>query len=1356
MKNVLNDASQTELAATFRYKLIYILAIPDEHHHGLLKIGDATVRTTRPIDQLAPCCHDLGASARARVKEYTNTAGLRADILYTELAVRTVTDEHGTRLEGFRDHDVHAVLERSGIHATKLAGSTSREWYPVDLATAKTAIAAVKAGGAALDGMADHVAEHMPSAIVFRPEQQDAIDRTLKRYRHGDRMLWNAKMRFGKTLCALAVVRRGKCERSIIVTHRPVVDAGWYEDFQKIFAGTAYHYGSKTKGTPIGQLLTGGTPFVYFASIQDLRGSDAVGGKFDKNTAIFQTAWDLVIIDEAHEGTTTRLGQDVLAHLQKKKLLALSGTPFNIERGFSEDETFRWTYIDEQKAKAGWDRLHFGDANPYADLPSMHILTYRLDRILQNPIYMDISGRSFSFREFFRTWTGDPQKDHVLIPPDAAIGDFVHEDDITRFLGLLTHEDSGSRYPFAGASYRAQFHHTLWVLPGVREARALSKLLRHHPVFGHFAIVNVAGNGDEEEARETALEKVRKAIADAGPDGYTITLTCGKLTTGVTVPAWTAALLLAGSYETAASAYLQTIFRVQSPCSRDGRVKEHCYVFDFAPDRALKMLAESVAVSTRAGKTTSDEERVLLGEVTNYYGVVAIEGSEVRPIDVTRLMQTLKRVYAERAVVDGFDNVHLYNDNLLRLTTGDVKEFERLGKIVEKLTRTAPDKIHVNRQGMTDEQREKAREAAEKRRRGKKLTKEEEALLRRQRELLENKKKAIATLRAISIRMPLLIYGADVPIEEDVTLDYLVQNVDDASWEEFMPTGVTKRLFRKFRKFYDEDVFLAAGKRIRAIVREADKLAPMERTQRIAKLFSYFKNPDKETVLTPWFVVNMQLSDCIGGYDFYDVSHERLLPKPRWVSQGRVTDDIFEVPDAHILEINSKTGLYPLYMTYSRYACKCKKVAAYELTGEKRRFLWRQTLEDDIYVICRTKMAQRITHRTLAGFGDATVNTHHFKTDIVDILRDNPKSFIRRIHQPQFWHKDPATKGNSMQFDAIVGNPPFQLKDNGNRNSAKPLYQYFVTQSKAIAPHYLSMITPSRWFAGGKGLDDYRAAMLSDKRMKKLVDYVDSRDCFASVDIAGGVSYFFWDRGYNGPCEFTSIHGTKRNTLVRNLDDYDIFLRNNDSARLIHEITTSGDRMMSEIVGSRNTFGLATNERGSQEKTRGDMLALACSQKSNQLDFAFVPPEAVKSNSDLVDKYKVVIGRSVPRNGEVGVDPAQGFRAITTVHVFGPRIVFTDTYLLLAAFDDRTEAEHFAHYMTLRFPRFLLHETYSSMSISKDNFRFVPFLDYRKDWTDDELFARYHCTPDEQAMINSLIRPLEYVTHVAEAIADSQ
>ena len=1066
-----------KFTSSLKLKLIYVFRINDAAHKGCLKVGEATCDNDN-VFGLAPNSKALNESAKKRINQYTQTAGIAYDLLYTELTI--YNSKYG--LCSFNDKEVHSVLERSGIKKKIFdTENKANEWFITDLETVKRAIIAVKEGR---ESLSSAEVSHDKSPIVFRPEQREAIEKTKKQFKKGNQMLWNAKMRFGKTLSALQEVKDMDFSRTLILTHRPVVDSGWFEDFGKIFYDRRdFAYGSKNNGDSHTSLETrakqGQCKYVYFASMQDLRGSELVGGNFDKNNEVFATAWDCIIVDEAHEGTQTDLGKAVMQELtkDKTKILRLSGTPFNLLDDFKEDEIYTWDYVMEQRAKASWDELHFGDPNPYASLPTMNIYTYDLGRLLNEFVDEDVA---FNFREFFRV------NDN---------GTFVHDKDVSAFLNLITKEDRESCYPFANEEYRNIFRHTLWMLPGVKEARAMSAMLQTHSVFQHFKVVNVAG---EDEESKDALVAVEEAIGKDPDATRTITLSCGRLTTGVSVKAWTAVFMLSGSYNTAASSYMQTIFRVQTPAAINGKVKEQCYVFDFAPDRTLKVIAETAKISSKTGKT-SGNDRKIMGEFLNFCPIISIEGSKMNQFDVPRMLEQLKKVYVERVVRNGFEDRSLYNDELMKLNDLELQEFDDLKKIIGQ-TKAMPktNQVDINNQGLTDEQYEELESLEKKsKKKGKDkqpLTEEEKQRLEELKKKKNNREAAISILRGISIRMPLLIYGAELKDEsQEITIDNFASLIDPQSWEEFMPKGVTKQKFNNIKKYYDPEIFCAAGKRIRAMARAADKLSVEERIERITDIFSTFRNPDKETVLTPWRVVNMHLGDCLGGYNFFEQGYETTLSEPRFIDKGEVTANVF-AEDSRILEINSKSGLYPLYMAYSIYRTRVKNSLFSVSSIEDEQQIWDKVVAENIFVICKTPMAKSITKRTLIGFRKAKVNTRYFE-DLINQIKNKPEHFIKQVDK----FVSERTGIKNMKFNAIVGNPPYQVMDGGAQASSVPVYQYFVSIAKKVQPNFISMIMPARWYAGGRGLDDFRADMLSDKTIRSLHDYPKASDLFSNV-----------------------------------------------------------------------------------------------------------------------------------------------------------------------------------------------------------------------------------------------------------------
>jgi len=1339
--------------STFEYKLIYVFRINDGSHSGCLKIGDATIHTNKAYSELTPNCHDLNYAARERIDSYTATAGIIYDLLYTEIAVYNING----KIKAFRDHKVHNVLIRSGINRKTFdTDSKGREWFRTDLQTVINAIKAVKEGRMALN---ESQISNELSPIVFRPEQKEAIKKTITRFKTDNKMLWNAKMRFGKTLSALQVAKQMEFGKTIIITHRPVVSEGWFEDFNKIFFDKKeYHFGSKTKGENITTLLKNNSKFVYFASMQDLRGSDAVGGNFDKNDELFKTNWDFVVVDEAHEGTTTDLGKNVLKAIIKEDnnyktyVLELSGTPFNLLTNFEPESIYTWDYIMEQEAKIAWDETHFGDSNPYEELPRMNIFTYHLEKSL--PVYIDVMDKAFNFREFFRLWTGDIKKDGKPIPKGKEKGDFVHDDHVKQFLDLICKKDDKTNYPYATSEYRDYFRHSLWVVPGVKEAKALSALLKNHPVFRNFEIVNVAGDGDEEIDTSNALKAVKNAMTNNPSETYTITLSCGRLTTGVSVPEWTAVLMLAGTYSTAASQYLQTIFRVQTPANINGKIKEECFVFDFAPDRTLKMVAESVQLSARAGASNPSAEATL-SKFLNYCPVISIDQSNMKEYKVAELLQELKKAYAERVARNGFDDPKIYNDELLKLTEVELKEFEDLKKIVGDSKQTKkPGNIDINREGFDEEESEEEKDLIQKKKK-QQLSEEELARLAELKEKRKNRDSAISILRAISIRMPMLVYGMDIDIEADVTIDNFADLIDGASWAEFMPKGVTKTIFKKFSKYYDKDIFIAASRRIRFIAKTADELEPTERVMKIASLFATFKNPDKETVLTPWRIVNLHMSGTIGGWDFFDEKHIRELQEPRFINQDGITNKVFD-DKSKILEINSKTGLYPLYMTYSFY----KEKSTNGLSFKDEIKIWDSIVANQIFVICKTPMAKLITKRTLLGYRKGKANMHAFD-DLIMQIKDKPDKFIEKITKKSFWNLG----GNGdMKFNAVVGNPPYQeevAKQQSELNGQTTrinIFHYFQLVSNDITSGVVSLIYPgARWIhRSGKGMAQFGLNQINDKRLQRLDFYPISQEIFSNISIDDGISIVLINKDKENNGFIYGYHSGDTNIIV-NVENpgTELLPLNPANSLIIRKVSEFISKYklnyLYERILPRSLFGIeSTFVESNPDKVRiysKDLnidyekeVKLFTNDKSGpagRSQWYVVNKDLITQGKDYISKWQVVVSSAHP-GGQAGRD--------NQIEIIDNHSVFGRARVALASFDTKEEAENFYKYANTKIVKFMFLMTEEALtSLGKK----VPdILDYTSnnelvDFTHDinkQLCDLIGLTDDEIKYIDSILK----------------
>lgn len=319
-----------------------------------------------------------------------------------------------------------------------------------------------------------------------------------------------------------------------------------------------------------------------------------------------------------------------------------------------------------------------------------------------------------------------------------------------------------------------------------------------------------------------------------------------------------------------------------------------------------------------------------------------------------------------------------------------------------------------------------------------------------------------------------------------------------------------------------------------------------------------------------------------------------------------------------------------------------------------------------------------------------------------------------------------------MKFDVIIGNPPYQLSDGGNGASASPLYHRFVRQAQKLKPRYLTMIIPSRWFGGGKGLDDFRREMLNDNHIRVLVDYENASDCFPGVDIAGGVCYFLWDRDNPGLCDVVNIRNNETMHSVRALNEFDTFIRHDQAASIVRKVCAFGEPMMSNMVSSSKPFGLRTFVRPQES---GDILLRWQNGEGPYRR------DEITVGRELIDKWKVITSYvGYDHAGNPGKDGKR--RVFSKIDILPPGTICTETYLVVGSFDTEQEAKNLVAYMKTLFFRFLVAQCMYSHHITKEAYRLVPIQDFSQSWTDEKLFAKYGITDEEFLYIKTTIRTM--------------
>lgn len=365
--------------------------------------------------------------------------------------------------------------------------------------------------------------------------------------------------------------------------------------------------------------------------------------------------------------------------------------------------------------------------------------------------------------------------------------------------------------------------------------------------------------------------------------------------------------------------------------------------------------------------------------------------------------------------------------------------------------------------------------------------------------------------------------------------------------------------------------------------------------------------------------------------------------------------------------------------------------------------------------------------------------------------RDYDRGEGLETHAYAFIHTDTVKTrlgeifGGDMQFDVIIGNPPYQLGQSGGDavgSFAMPIYQKFVQAAKSLEPRYVIMVTPSRWFAGGRGLDEYRSEMLADRRLRCLVDYPDSRDVFPGVDIAGGISYFLWDSSWEGKCHvITMTSDVAGPSLSRYLDDYDILVRYNEAVSILERVLGSSGGSQFESLASQvspiQPFSIRTKFRGAPSSDEMVNPVLIYQNGGS----GYIERDQIPRNADWIDQWKVFLSRTSSDHG--GQADKNGTRRVFSLILIGkPGTACTETYLVAGRFNSEAEAKNFGTYLRTKFVRFLVSLRTNTQDIYSERFAFVPRLSMDREWTDEMLYEKYGITDDEIAFIESMIRPM--------------
>lgn len=1416
LENVAENKDEQIKIDAFDKKIIYVYEHIDvESHKGWVKVGETTAHRI------------TGEGENMRILEQHTAANIQYRVLYT-------TDAITNSGYIFSDHDIHELLEGMDIEREdSINPNTNKksEWFKTSPEVVIEAIEKYK-----MEAIEDK--KGIITSFTLRKEQNEAIEKTKEYYEHCQNdinvepaFLWNAKPRFGKTLTAYSFASSIQAKKVLIVTNRPAIADSWYTDFKKfdfkaegqndgkfrwIFTSSEAvrnHLGNpkdiftRDEQTLNPNLLT--KNMVHFISLQDIKGltkdEDSTKSFKEKNKWIFENdpgtgyGWDLVIIDESHEGTDTKKAFNVFDNMNTKFTLHLSGTPFKAlaSNKFNSTQIYNWSYTDEQNAKEEW--YSEDGPNPYADLPKMNIFTYRLSRILETTAEeakSEGSEYAFDLSEFFR------------VVKEGGEDRFAYEDKVKLFIENL--HNPMYQYPFSSDNYRNNLRHTFWLLPGVKACEQMKKLLLEDEWFKENYspedIIMAAGNGDEDRLTKTALEEVRRRIGKPSTNRHpletrTITLSCGQLTTGVTVEAWTAVLMLNNCKSPAL--YMQSAFRAQNPfkiATSGGEVvtKNNCFVFDFAPDRILQTLAEMADNGGTGGGTRVEKVRIL----TNFLPVIAEDDEgKMKYLDADEILAIPLKLITEEVVNRGFMSNRLFEnignifgcpqdikDIIAKMDEADGKDVKKKDKKTVKpqvkVWVDPENKIHINEDivvattnGLLGDKKYVEIGSDE----GKEVEETIGEAVSQARANGHSAEAIKAIKSALTKKMPKLVVKIPDPAPKPGDPDYIEKEKPDEKPKKneksdediirdrlrgfartipsfLMAYGNTDTKLSNFSDNIPDDVF----KELTNITKEEfDKLrfgmdyeTTNEKGEKVTAHFDRLINEDvfnssvqefceKRKELSLYYHSNSE--EDIFEYIPPQSNNQIFTPK-RVV---RMMVDMLEKENPGIFNSTTNTFI-DLYMKSGMYITEIVKRIFQNTRDEypSDTTCIKHILEEQVYGFAPSPILDAITKNYIFGFDpEEFIDRKNFVQ--LDTIPSAKAGTLQETINTAF-----SKEGGNMKFTAIVGNPPYQETIEG-RGDAPSVYNYFMDNSYKISDK-VCLITPGRFlFNVGNTPSRWNLKMLNDPHFKILLFEQLSKNIFANTDIKGGVAISYHDNNKTFGSIGTFTHYNELNgilkkvapTITKSLSD---IYYSTDSYHFTEELhvehpnakqyMSSGHEydIKSSIFNRFCDINIFTDKKQADDDI--EIIGLVDLKRTSK----YIKNKYIKEHPNL-NYYKVILP-GANGSGAIG-------EVLSTPLIGKPLIGHTQTFVSFGAYDNIIEAENLLKYIKTKFARTLLGVLKITQSNKRNTWKYVPLQDFTNksdiDWSksipeiDKQLYKKYNLSEDEINFIEEKVQPME-------------
>lgn len=1269
----------------------------------------------------------------------------------------------------FRDYSVHAYLEGTA-NRPRLA----KETFPDAYYSNEFFKGATKSDiEAAIDDIRNDfktkgqryqfysVAEGLPTGVKFsstgmwelRPNQYAAVKKFEAAVAAGRKnLLMYAVMRFGKSftsLCCAKTMNNGNGANIVLVLSAKADVCGEWkktvESAENFRNDYEFLSGKDLKANDkiVSSLRKKGKKVVIFLTLQDLQTSTIK----ERHLDLFKKKIDLLIVDETHygaragkygeiirktksyvadkssgkDGEDCKNAENMDAAIKAFKVnvtLHLSGTPYRILMGNEFDKKdiiafCQFTDIVSEQKK--WNDEHILDDdcrewdNPYFGFPEMIRFAFHPNKSARMRLEaLRKSGATYAFSAFFATESISPQDDgsHRRFKFEKEIRELFQVIDGSReddeLLGFLDYDKIKN-----GMMCR----HLVCVLPYCASCDALAALIDRESKRGAFKnlaeyeIINIAGH--DMPSGYTNVEEVKKTIRECEKAGKkTLTLTVNRMLTGSTVPEWDTMLYFKDT--SSPQEYDQAIFRLQNqfvtemkPVRSDGsedvikyNKKPQTILVDFDPARLFSMQeSKSKIFNVNEDKAGNTKLKARISAELAVSPVVCVTAGKIRRVEAEDVMKAVSDYSRNRGVTDEASRMPVD-------VVAAVKSKKLLAAIMKESPLGSKGGLTIDPHKGEGEDLDEMAGIITKGAKG-------DAPTGGTASMTSDEQKALAEFedkfRAYYAR---LLFFAFLTKSRVCSVEDIIACMDKADNARISKNlEITKSALKAIQKYFNKFILSEWDYKIDNLntLSRDDSLKPLERAQTAIRKFDRLGVSE---IMTP-----EKIADDMVAL-FPDDELKRIAQNGE-----------------KILDIASKAGEFAIAL-YKRY----KKIVP------------DIDINNLILSIPTSSHAYEFTRNVYAALGLNLDNiAENFTSyDLLDVKRSDGEIDYDRIKllltQEKAFRKitmndKVSTRGKHFTIAGVIGNPPYQKDDGGNGRSASAIYPEFLGVGTTTATGYVSMIMPAKWYSGGKGLDHFRGEMLNSGHISRLVDYMDSHQCFGDVaDVAGGVCYFLHSKGHDGACKCVNYdsHGTITEAM-RDLGERDVFVRHPVANGIIGKIEAKGERNMSEMVSPRKPFGLATNVI--------PILNGELSLRTNS-GWAKYKRDKLTVGGDLVDKWNVMMSYlSAEHAGQP--DKNGMFKILSSLDILPPGSICTETYILAGSFANKDEAENLLNYLKTRFVRFLVGQVAMTQHITRRCFSFVPVQDFSKSWTDEKLYAKYGLTEAEQKFIESLIKPME-------------